>query len=178
MTRWLFRMPTGVGVTIVGFVMLAVLPPFLSDFHVSLLAKFLCFAIVAVSLDLIWGYAGILSIGHGVFFGLGAYSFGMYLKLEAAGSRLPDFMAWSGLSELPWFWRPLSDPAVALVMVLVTPMLLAAIFSFLAFRSGLPGVYFSIVTQAFALILSLLLVGQQPFTGGTNGLTNFSTVFG
>jgi urea transport system permease protein len=165
-------------VAVAGAVLLAVVPWFLSDFHVSLLAKFLVFAIVAVSLDLVWGYAGILSIGHGVFFGLGAYAFGMYLKMEAAGSRLPDFMAWSGLSELPWFWRPFADPAVAIVMVLVAPMALAAIFSFLAFRSRLQGVYFSIVTQALALILSLLLVGQQPFTGGTNGLTNFSTVFG
>src|SRR5438552_12996917 len=178
MTRWLFRMPTGVGVTIVGFVMLAVLPPFLSDFHVSLLAKFLCFAIVAISLDLIWGYAGILSIGHGVFFGLGAYAFGMYLKLEAAGSKLPDFMAWSGLSALPWFWGPFVDPPVAMSMALVAPMAVGALLGFLAFRSGIVGVYFSIVTQALALILALLLVGQQPYFGGTNGLTNFSTVFG
>jgi urea transport system permease protein len=160
------------------FLLLAAAPIFLSDFHVSLLAKFLTFAIVAVALDLIWGYAGILSIGHGVFFGLGAYAFGMYLKLEAAGTRLPDFMAWSGLTELPWFWRPFADPAVALLAVLLVPMAVGALLSLLAFRSGIHGVYFSIVTQALALILSLLLVGQQPYFGGTNGLTNFSTLFG
>src|SRR6266542_3639865 len=163
---------------VLGFALLAASPWVLSDFHVSLLAKFLCFAIVAVSLDLIWGYAGILSIGHGVFFGIGAYAFGMYLKLEAAGARLPDFMAWSGLTVLPWFWRPFVEPPVALLMVFVAPMAVGALLGFLAFRSGIMGVYFSIVTQALALILALLLVGQQPYFGGTNGLTNFSTIFG
>lgn len=166
------------GIALVAFGLLAVAPWLLSDFHVSLLAKFLCFAIVAVSLDLIWGYAGILSIGHGVFFGLGAYAFGMYLKLEAAGSRLPDFMAWSGLSTLPWFWQPFAEPPLALLMVFAVPMTVGALLGFLAFRSGIMGVYFSIVTQALALILALLLVGQQPYFGGTNGLTNFSTIFG
>jgi urea transport system permease protein len=160
-----------------GLVLLAIIPWFLSDFQVSLLAKFLCFAIVAVSLDLIWGYAGILSIGHGVFFGIGAYAFGMYLKLEAAGSKLPDFMAWSGLTALPWFWGPFREVAFALAMVFIAPMAVGALLGFLAFRSGMLGVYFSIVTQALALILGLLLVGQQPYFGGTNGLTNFSTVF-
>ncbi len=160
-----------------GLLLLAIVPWFLSDFHVSLLAKFLCFAIVAISLDLIWGYAGILSIGHGVFFGLGAYAFGMYLKLEAAGSKLPDFMAWSGLTALPWFWGPFREVAFALAMVFVAPMAVGALLGFLAFRSGMLGVYFSIVTQALALILGLLLVGQQPYFGGTNGLTNFSMIF-
>ncbi len=157
---------------------LAFAPPFLSDFQLSLLAKFMVFAIVAVSLDLIWGYAGILSLGHGVFFGLGAYAFGMHLKLEAAGQKLPDFMAWSGLTALPWFWGPFADPAFALAMVFLTPMAVAGLLSFLAFRSGIYGVYFAIVTQALALILGILLVGQQPYTAGTNGLTHFSTVFG
>ncbi len=160
-----------------GLLLLAAAPWFLTDFQVSLLAKFLCFAIVAVSLDLIWGYAGILSIGHGVFFGLGAYAFGMYLKLEAAGPKLPDFMAWSGLTEIPWFWGPFREVAFALAMVLIAPMAVGGLLGYLAFRSGMLGVYFSIVTQAFALILGLLLVGQQPYFGGTNGLTNFSTVF-
>jgi urea transport system permease protein len=166
------------GAAAFGFLLLAIVPWVLSDFQVSVLAKFLCFAIVAVSLDLIWGYAGILSIGHGVFFGLGAYAFGMHLKLEAAGSRLPDFMAWSGLTALPWFWGPFAEPLVALVMVFLAPMAVGALLGFLTFRSGIMGVYFSIVTQALAVILALLLVGQQPYFGGTNGLTNFSTMFG
>lgn len=176
MRAWLSRRGPSAA-PLVGLALLAVIPWFLSDFHVSLLAKFLCFAIVAVSLDLIWGYAGILSIGHGVFFGLGAYAFGMYLKLEAAGPRLPDFMAWSGLTALPWFWGPFREVAFALAMVLAAPMAAGALLSFLAFRSGIGGVYFSIVTQALALILALLLVGQQPYFGGTNGLTNFTTIF-
>lgn len=182
MSAWPPRGPLrthrGAAGLLLGLMALAVVPWFLNDFQLSLLSKFLVFAIVAVSLDLIWGYAGILSIGHGVFFGLGAYAFGMYLKLEAAGERLPDFMAWSGLAELPWFWRPFADPPVALLMVFIAPMAVAGVLSFLAFRSGIYGVYFAIVTQALALILSILLVGQQPYTGGTNGLTNFSTVFG
>jgi len=174
----LLRLRGATAVAIAAAALLAFVPLGLSDFQLSLLTKFLVFAIVALSLDLIWGYAGILSIGHGVFFGLGAYAFGMYLKLEAAGSRLPDFMAWSGLTELPWFWRPFADPAVAILMVFVAPMAVAALLGFLAFRSGIQGVYFAIVTQALALVLGLLLVGQQPYSGGTNGLTNFSTVFG
>ena len=163
---------------LLGLLVLAVVPPLLSDFQLSLVAKFMVFAIVGVSLDLIWGYAGILSLGHGVFFGLGAYAFGMHLKLEAAGQKLPDFMAWSGLTALPWFWGPLADPAAALLLVFFAPMAVAALLSYLAFRSGIYGVYFAIVTQALALILSILLVGQQPYTAGTNGLTNFSTIFG
>ncbi|HEY3117439.1 MAG TPA: urea ABC transporter permease subunit UrtC [Chloroflexota bacterium] len=176
--RLLLRAPGGVIAGFAGLLLLALLPPFLSDFQLSLLAKFIVFAIVAVSLDLIWGYAGILSLGHGVFFGLGAYAFGMHLKLEAAGNRLPDFMAWSGLTSLPWFWGPFADPIVTVLMVVLAPMAVAGLLSVLAFRSGIYGVYFAIVTQALALILSILLVGQQPYTAGTNGLTNFSTVFG
>ena len=158
--------------------LLALAPVALSDFRLSLLAKFLAFAIVALSLDLIWGYGGILSLGHGVFFGLGAYAMAMYLKLEAAGERLPDFMAWSGLSDLPWFWVPFGNPLFAIAMAIVVPLLLAALLGFLSFRSGIQGVYFSIVTQALALIMSILLIGQQPVSGGTNGLTNFSTILG
>jgi urea transport system permease protein len=178
MTRYVLGRRGATYGAIAGFTLLAILPWLLSDFHVNLLAKFLCFAIVAISLDLIWGYAGILSIGHGVFFGLGAYAFGMYLKLEAAGGRLPDFMAWSGLTALPWFWTPFQDPPVALLMVFGAPMAVGALLGFLTFRSGIMGVYFSIVTQALALIVATLLVGQQPYFGGTNGLTNFSTIFG
>src|SRR5690349_2045539 len=107
--------------------LLALAPAVLSDFRLSLLAKFLAFAIVALSLDLIWGYGGILSLGHGVFFGLGAYVMGMYLKLEAAGDRLPDFMAWSGLSDLPWFWAPFVSPVFAITMAIAVPLILAAL---------------------------------------------------
>jgi urea transport system permease protein len=159
-------------------VVLFLAPAFLSDFRQNLLAKFLCFAILAVGIDLLWGYAGVLSLGHGVWFGLGGYAMGMYLKLEDADGRLPDFMNWSGLTALPWFWKPFENAWFALPMVVIGPGLLAFIIGYLIFRSRVKGAYFSIITQALALILSIFFVGQQQYTGGTNGLTNFSTVFG
>ena len=157
---------------------LAAAPLFLSDFRLSLLAKFLCFAIVALSVDLIWGYGGMLSLGHGFFFGLGAYAAGMYLNLEDANGGLPDFMTWSGLNSLPWFWGPFGSPIVALAAALVVPALLAGLIGYVVFRGRITGVYFSLITQALALIATILIVGQQPYTGGTNGMTNFSTLFG
>ncbi|MBI3973233.1 MAG: urea ABC transporter permease subunit UrtC [Chloroflexi bacterium] len=153
-------------------------PSTLSEFRLNLLAKFLTFAIVAIGLDLLWGYTGMLSLGHGVFFGLGAYAWAMYLKLEASAGTLPDFMAWSGLKTLPWFWRPFASPIFAGAMVVVLPMVVAALLGYLVCRSRIKDVYFSLITQALALILSILIVGQQPYTGGTNGITNFSTMFG
>jgi len=153
-------------------------PALLSDFRMGLLAKFLTYAMVALAIDLAWGYAGMLSLGHGVFFGLGAYALAMHMKLEAAKDGLPDFMGWSGLRELPWFWAPFGQNWFALLMVMALPAALAAALGLLIFRGRVQGVYFSIITQALALIATLLFVGQQPFTGGTNGLTNFSTLFG
>lgn len=161
-----------------GFLLLVVVPATFSDFRLSLIAKFLTYAILALGISLIWGYGGMLSLGQGVFFGLGAYCTAMYLKLEDAKTGLPDFMVWSGLNELPWFWEPFRNPVFALLMAILLPMALAAILSLLLFRSRIQGVYFSIITQALALILVTLLVGQQPVTGGTNGMTNFSTMFG
>jgi urea transport system permease protein len=144
----------------------------------NLVGKYLCFALVALGLDLLWGYAGQLSLGQSVFFGLGAYLFGMYLKLESSGGRLPDFMIWSGLNELPVFWQPLTNPVVAMVSAIVVPGVLGVGLGYLLSRSRIVGVYFAIITQALAFIGSTLFIGQQPFTGGTNGLTNFSTIFG
>src|SRR5712691_229815 len=104
-------------------VLLAAAPFGLSEFRLALLGKFLCFAIVALGLDLLWGYGGMLSLGHGFFFGLGAYAVGMYLKLEDGAGSLPDFMQWSGLRELPWFWLPFSSPVIALAAALFVPAL-------------------------------------------------------
>jgi urea transport system permease protein len=163
---------------LVALLALLAAPLFLSDFRLSLLAKFLTYAIVALGIDLIWGYGGMLSLGHGVFFGLGAYAMAMYLKLEASGSHLPDFMGWSGLDELPWFWEPFHSPLFAILMAVVIPALLAFLLGYLIFRSRIQGVYFSIITQALSLIIVTLFIGQQPLTGGTNGMTNFSTAFG
>ena len=156
--------------------LLALAPFFLSDFRLNLFGKFLTFAIVALGIDLIWGYAGILSLGHGVYFGLGAYCMGAYLKLQA--EDLPDFMGWSGLTELPRFWKPFYHAWFALPMTLLIPMLFALLVGFPTFRARIKGVYFSILTQALALIFVTLFIGQQPYTGGTNGITNLQSIFG
>ncbi|MFQ5713901.1 MAG: urea ABC transporter permease subunit UrtC [Candidatus Scalinduaceae bacterium] len=153
------------------------------EFRINLLGKFLAFAILAMGLNLAWGYTGILSLGQGVYFGLGGYCMAMYLllKVGVAGhyeSALPDFMVWNGLTELPWFWKPFNYAWVALPCVILVPMLLATGFGYLLFRSRVRGVYFAIVSQALALVLAITLVGNQPFTGGTNGLNDFRTVFG
>nr|WP_051587896.1 urea ABC transporter permease subunit UrtC [Paenibacillus darwinianus] len=153
-------------------------PLYLSDFRLNLLAKFLAFAIVALGLDLIWGYTGILSLGHGVFFGLGAYAMAMYLKLEASGGKLPDFMNWSGLTSLPWFWKPFGSFGFAVAAGLLLPALLALVLGFFTFRNRIRGVYFTILTQALVIITTTLFIGQQAFTGGTNGVTGFGTLFG
>jgi urea transport system permease protein len=160
-----------------GLVLLAA-PLLLSDFRLNLLGKFLTYAIVAVGLDLIWGYGGMMSLGQGLFFGLGAYAIAMYMKLESGAGKLPDFMIWSGMKELPWFWQPFASPWFAMAMVIIVPVVLASILGFFVFRSRIQGVYFSIITQALTLIVSIFLIGQQPFTGGTNGITNLSTIFG
>uniref|UniRef100_UPI00403F001D urea ABC transporter permease subunit UrtC n=1 Tax=Paenibacillus sp. KS-LC4 TaxID=2979727 RepID=UPI00403F001D len=153
-------------------------PMFLSDFRLNLLAKFLAFAIVALGLDLIWGYTGILSLGHGIFFGIGAYAMAMYLKLAASGGKLPDFMGWSGLNELPLFWQPFSSFGFAVAMGIMLPALLALFLGFFTFRNRIRGVYFTILTQALVIITTTLLIGQQAFTGGTNGVTGFSQILG
>ncbi|WP_026369453.1 urea ABC transporter permease subunit UrtC [Kallotenue papyrolyticum] len=165
--------------TVLMLVLLAA-PLFLSDFRLIQLGKFLTFAIIALGLDLIWGYGGMLSLGQGLFFGLGAYGFAMYLKLQASGGKLPDFMFWSGLKELPWFWVPFQSPVFALAAALLVPGILAGILGYFVFRSRVKGVYFSIITQALTLLTSIWFVGQQAYTGGTNGITNLGSaqIFG
>jgi urea transport system permease protein len=163
---------------LLAIIVLIAAPLFLSDFRLNLLGKFLSFSIVALGISLIWGYTGILSLGHGVYFGLGAYCMAMYLKLEASGGHLPDFMEWSGVEQLPWFWKPFANPFFALIAAVAVPTLLAAVLGYLTFRNRIRGVYFSILSQALVIIVVTLFVGKQEYTGGTNGLTNFSTVFG
>lgn len=155
-------------------------PQYLSDFRLNQLGKFLTYAIIAVGLDLIWGYGGMLSLGQGLFFGLGAYGFAMYLKLQASDGKLPDFMFWSGLETLPWFWAPFQNPLFAIVAAIVIPAIIAGILGYFVFRSRVQGVYFSIITQALTLLTSIWFVGQQAYTGGTNGITNLGSakIFG
>ena len=163
---------------VTGFILLVVLPQALSLFQLNLLGKFLTYAIAAIGLDMIWGYAGMLSLGQGLFFGLGAYCWAMYLNLEAAGTRLPNFMSLYGVFELPWFWEPFRSPVAALFLAIAIPMLLAGVLGYMLFRSRIQGVYFSIVTQALTAIVALLLVGQQQAINGTNGITEMKTIFG
>jgi urea transport system permease protein len=153
------------------------------DYMVALLGKFLCFAIVAIAMDLLWGYTGILSLGHGVFFALGGYAMGMYLmrSIGDAGvyrSNLPDFMVFLDWKELPWFWKPMDSFFFALLAVFAVPGLLAYVFGYFAFRSRIRGVYFSIITQALTYALMLLFFRNETGLGGNNGLTDFKHIYG
>jgi urea transport system permease protein len=155
----------------------------LPDYLVTLFGKFLCYSIVAVAMDLLWGYAGILSLGHGVFFALGGYAMGMTLMLAIgdAGvyrSKLPDFMVFLDWKELPWFWRPFDNFWVAVIAALAVPGLLAYTFGFFAFRSRIRGVYFSIITQALTFAMMLLFFRNETGLGGNNGLTDFKQMYG
>ncbi|MDB5764519.1 MAG: putative high-affinity branched-chain amino acid transporter, permease protein [Herminiimonas sp.] len=163
------------GVLVVLFV---VFPLVLDNFRLSLVAKYLAFAFVAIGIVLSWGYGGMLSLGQGIFFGLGGYMMAMFLKLEASGKELPDFMVWSSTEELPWWWQPFHSFPATLLAILVLPALLAFILSYAVFKKRVSGVYFAIITMALALTLTVLLVGQQGYTGGANGITDFRTLLG
>jgi urea transport system permease protein len=159
-------------------------PLHLSDYLVPLLGKYLCFALLALSVDLIWGFAGILSLGHGAFFALGGYAMGMYL-MRQIGTRgvyanpvLPDFMVFLNWKELPWFWHGFDMFWFALAMVALVPGLLAFVFGWFAFRSRVTGVYFSIITQAMTFALMLGFFRNDMGLGGNNGLTDFKDILG
>jgi urea transport system permease protein len=155
----------------------------LSDFTLNLFGKFLAYAILALGLDLLWGYAGVLSLGHGVFFGLGAYAMGMHLMLEIGSksvyqSALPDFMVWNQVTALPLFWRPFYSSVFTVAAIVLVPAIFGFAFGYLAFRSRIRGVYFSIITQALALSAWLVFNRNEMNLGGTNGLADFKTIFG
>jgi urea transport system permease protein len=168
--------------------LLHLLVPSDSVFHVStyavtLIGKILCYAIVAVAMDLIWGYAGILSLGHGVFFALGGYAFGMYLMRQIGRegsyqSELPDFMVFLDWKELPWFWLGSDHLGWAVILVLAVPALVAFIFGYFAFRSRIKGVYFSIITQALTFAAMLYFFRNEAGFGGNNGFTDFKRIAG
>ncbi len=159
---------------VVGFA-----PSYLSSYNLSLLGRFLALSILALGLALIWGWGGMLSLGQGVFFGLGAYCLAMYLKLTAlAPGDLPDFMVWSGLSNVPWWWSIFRSPVVAMAGVVIVPAAAAATLAWLVFHRRVGGVYFALVTQALALAFATLLISEQAYTGGFNGLTDFGTLLG
>lgn len=164
---------------LVAVSLLLVAPAVLSDFRLSLLAKFLCFAILAIGIGLAWGQGGMLVLGQGLFFGLGGYCMGMHMKLaEAPAGQLPDFMTWSGVEQLPMLWEPFRSAWFAVPAAILVPMALAALLGYAIFRQRVRGAYFAILQQALAGAFVIVLVGNQGLTGGTNGLTNFQSFFG
>ncbi|MFD1543191.1 urea ABC transporter permease subunit UrtC [Nonomuraea guangzhouensis] len=171
---------TGAGFALAAVALFAVAPLVLGDFRLSLLAKYLCMAIVAVGIGLVWGRGGMLALGQGVFFGLGGYAMAMHLKLADAGpGNLPDFMQLYGQVErLPWWWEPFASPFFAMAAVVLLPMFLAFLLGSLVFRRRVRGAYFAILSQALAAAMAIFLIGEQGTTGGTNGLTDIQGFFG
>ncbi|NQX89401.1 MAG: urea ABC transporter permease subunit UrtC [Halioglobus sp.] len=175
-----------------GFLILAafivvVLPVTLDIFRLNLVGKYLTYAFAAVSLVLLWGYGGILSLGQGVFFGLGGYGMAMFLKLEASSPEntaiqstpgIPDFMDWNQLTALPWFWEPFNSFTFTILAILILPAAFAYVIGAAMFKRRVGGVYFAIITQVVAVILTVLIVGQQGFIGGINGITDLRTLKG
>ena len=172
-------------------VLLVAVPWTLDEFRQQLAAKYLCFAFPAVGLVLLWGYGGVLSLGQGLYFGMGSYFMAMFLKLEAAaqtntgsalsqfyGSSLPDFMVWNSVEVLPWWWRPFHSLPFTLGVTVLVPPLFAFLLAYANFRKRVGGVYFSIITLALAAIASIVIIGQQGYTGGVNGITDFKTFLG
>lgn len=176
-----------IGMAILAVLILIILPMSLDLFRLNMVGKYLTYAFVAVSLVLLWGYGGILSLGQGVFFGLGGYAMAMFLKLEASDPEstsiqstpgIPDFMDWNQITELPWFWVPFHSFSFTLFAVIAVPAIFAFIIGYSMFKRRVGGVYFAIITQVIAVILTVLIVGQQGYTGGINGITDLKTIHG
>ena len=161
------------------FVLTLVMPLILSDFRLTLLGRFLALAIVALGIDLIWGFTGLLSLGHGLFFALGGYALAMHLNLQVPDGQLPDFFSLYGVTELPGFWQPFYSFPFTLGAIVLVPMAVAAILGYLVFRNRIRGVYFSILTQAALVVFFNFFNGQQKLINGTNGLkTSTQALFG
>jgi urea transport system permease protein len=176
-----------VSIVLLAVLILLVLPLALDPFRLNLFGKYLTYAFVAIGLVLCWGDAGILSLGQGVFFGLGGYCMAMFLKLEASSVAntkiqstpgIPDFMDWNQITALPFFWKPFHSLTFSLIAVPVVPALLALIIGVAMFKRRVGGTYFAIITQAIASILTILIIGQQGYTGGVNGITDLRTLKG
>ncbi|TVQ48751.1 MAG: urea ABC transporter permease subunit UrtC [Gloeocapsa sp. DLM2.Bin57] len=163
----------------IALILAVVLPLLLSEFRLRLLGRFLSLAIVALGIDLIWGYTGLLSLGHGIFFTLGGYALAMYMNLQLPEGKLPDFFNLYGVKELPWVWIPFASFPFTLVAIVLIPGIVAGILGYLVFRNRIKGVYFSILTQAALLVFFNFFNGQQKLINGTNGLTtDTQTIFG
>ena len=169
------------GFVILALLLVVVLPLSMDIFRLNLVGKYLTYAFVAVGLVLCWGYGGILSLGQGVFFGLGGYIMAMFLKLEASDPEstkiqstpgIPDFMDWNQITELPFFWEPFYSFTFTLLAIIVIPSIFAYIIGAAMFKRRVGDVYFAIITQAIAAILTILIIGQQGYTGGVNVITD------
>ncbi|ASW04307.1 urea ABC transporter permease subunit UrtC [Paraburkholderia aromaticivorans] len=186
LARWVDASGYG-GIAILAVVILVIFPLALDAFRLNMMGKYLTYAFVAVGLVIAWGYGGVLSLGQGVFFGLGGYAMAMFLKLEASDPistktqttpGIPDFMDWNQVTALPFWWKPFHSLPFAILAALVVPTALAFVISYAMFKRRVGGVYFAIITQAVALILSVLIIGQQGYTGGVNGITDLRTLLG
>ncbi|PMR75760.1 urea ABC transporter permease subunit UrtC [Billgrantia endophytica] len=175
------------GILILAAILMIVMPAMLDLYRLNLAGRYLTYAFVAVGLVLCWGYGGILSLGQGIFFGVGGYAMAMFLKLEASDPEstriqttpgIPDFMDWNRITELPWFWVPFNSLTFTIIAVLVLPAAFAFVIGYAMFKRRVSGVYFAIITQALAVVLTILIVGQQGYTGGINGITDLRTLKG
>ena len=181
------RTPSGRGnkrieiivVCAIALLLIFVAPLLLNNFRMGLLGRFLSLSIVALGIDLIWGYTGMLSLGHGIFFALGGYAFAMFLQLQDPNAPIPDFFSLYGVSDLPWFWEPFRSFPFTLIAIFLIPALIAGALGYLVFRNRIRGVYFSILTQAALVVFFNFFNGQQKLINGTNGLkTSTTQMFG
>ncbi len=188
LTRNRFFTPAEIaGFAVLAAVIFLILPAALDTFRLNLFGKYLTYAFVAVGLVLCWGAGGILSLGQGIFFGLGGYCMAMFLKLEASTPEatkiqstpgIPDFMDWNQITELPTWWQPFYSLPFTLIAVIAVPTIFAFIIGVAMFKRRVGGVYFAIITQAIAAIMTILIIGQQGYTGGVNGITDLRTLEG
>ena len=173
--------------SLLALILVVILPLTLSEFRLNMCGKYLCYSFCCVGLVLCWGHAGILSLGQGLYFGLGGYSMAMFLKLEASDLEstkiqttpgIPDFMDWNQLTELPWFWQPYHSFTLTLLLIIILPILLATLLSFFYFKGRVTGVVFAILTQSMVACAWYFIVGNQGFFGGINGMTDLKTLNG
>jgi len=172
---------------LLAVLILVVLPLTVDVFRLNLVGKYLTYSFVALGLVLCWGYTGILSLGQGVFFGLGGYCMAMFLKLEASSVAntkiqstpgIPDFMDWNQITALPFFWQPFHSLILSILAIILVPSILAFVLGFAMFKRRVGGVYFAIITQALSAVMTILIIGQQGYTGGVNGITDLRTLLG
>ncbi|KXF75422.1 urea ABC transporter permease subunit UrtC [Paramesorhizobium deserti] len=187
MNTTLYTRREWIALAIVAALILIVFPVTMDVFRLNLVGKYLTYAFVAVGLVLCWGHGGILSLGQGIFFGLGGYCMAMFLKLEASSPEntaiqstpgIPDFMDWNQVTELPFWWVPFKSFPFAAAAVILVPVVFAYVIGAAMFKRRVGGVYFAIITQAIAAILTILIIGQQGYTGGVNGITDLRTLLG